>query len=345
MPSAPTEGGGLSRRAAGLSLLAMGLAPRGRVGLAQEARFMRIAAGTVNGTYYPVGELIAGLISSPPGARDCGDGGGCGVPSLIAVVQTSKGSVENVAAIQEKRVESGFVQGDVAFGAFTGTGVFDGEPPMQALRALASLYRESVHLVARQGSGIAGVADLRGRRVSLDVEGSGTLVVARQVLAAWGLAPTDLRPVHEPLGRSLDMMRAGELDALFLAAGYPTAAVTELTGDSGAGLVAITGSEAVELLERHRFFTPDLIPAGTYPGLHQAVPTVGVAALWLVNAILDEALAYEIVGALWHPSAREALSRGHPKGAAIRLETALSGVAIPVHPGAARFYRERGVAE
>jgi hypothetical protein len=345
MPSASIEPArGPTRRAVGLSLLGLALAPG--LGRAQDPRFLRIATGTINGTYYPVGELIAGLISSPPGARDCAQaGGGCGVPGLIAVVQTSKGSVENVAAIQEGRVESGFVQGDVASGAFTGNGVFAGAPAMDRLRALASLYRESVHLVVRAGSGIDGLAGLRGRRVSLDVEGSGTLVVAREILAGWGMSPADLEPVHAPLGRSLDLVRSGGIDAFFLVAGYPAAAITELAGNGAATLAPIAGPEIGPLLQRHRFFTADLIPAEAYPGVGRPVPTLGVAALWVVNASLDEALAYEITGALWHPSAREALDRGHPKGAAIRLETALQGVGIPLHPGAARFYREQGVAE
>lgn len=345
MPSARIRvARGLARRAAGLALAGLMLAPR--LGRAQDPRFLRIAAGTISGTYYPVGELIAGLISSPPGARGCAESGGCGVPGLIAVVQTSKGSVENVAAIQDGRVESGFVQSDVAAGAFTGTGVFAGKPPMERLRALASLYDESVHLVVRAGAGIDGVAGLRGRRVSLDVEGSGTLVVAREILAAWGLATTDLKAVHEPLGRSLDLLREGALDAFFLVAGYPAAAISELTANGSAGLAPIAGPEVEPLLRRHRFLTADLIPADAYASTAgRPTPTVGLAALWVVGAALDEALAYEIVAALWHPAAREALSRGHPKGASIRIETALRGVAIPLHPGAARFYRERGVAE
>lgn len=344
MPSAPTRPAqGLGRRAAGLALAGLMLAPR--LGRAQDPRFLRIAAGTINGTYYPVGELIAGLISSPPGARECAESGGCGVPGLIAVVQTSKGSVENVAAIQDGRVESGFVQSDVAFGAFTGTGVFAGAAPMDRLRVLASLYDESVHLVVRAGAGIDGVAGLRGRRVSLDVEGSGTLVVAREILSAWGLATTDLQAVHEPLGRSLDLMREGAIDAFFLVAGYPAAAISELTANGSAALAPIAGPEVEPLLRHHRFLTADLIPADAYSLAGRPTPTVGVAALWVVAAALDEALAYEITAALWHPAARDALSRGHPKGASIRLETALRGVAIPLHPGAARFYRERGVAE
>lgn len=333
----------LSRRSLGaLPLVLAGL----RVAAAAEdSRYLRIGTGPVSGTYYPVAELIAGLISMPDGDQRCDPELGCGVRGLILVAQTSKGSVENVTGIEEGQIESGFVQSDVAYGAFSGTGVFAGRPPMTTLRALASLYVESVHLVARTGSGIEGVADLRGRRVSLDVEGSGTLVDARLILAAHNLTPEDLQPVYAPLGRSLDLMSTGEIDALFLVAGYPAPAIAELTRDGGATLVPIAGPESGKLLREHRFFTPDTIPGGTYPNIERSLPTLGVAALWVVSATLEPALVYEITSALWRPGARAALSAGHPKGASIRLEQALRGVAIPLHPGAARYYREHGVAE
>ena len=115
----------------------------------EEARYVTIATGSVTGTYYPVGSLIANLLSRPPGARACDEAGGCGVPNLILVVEASKGSVANVEAIAAGRVETGFAQSDVTHGAFSGTGVFAGQPPMTGLRALASLYLESVHLAGR----------------------------------------------------------------------------------------------------------------------------------------------------------------------------------------------------
>jgi uncharacterized protein len=317
----------------------------GRRGRADDPRFLRLGTGSLTGTYYPIGELIARAVSSPPGARPCGEAGGCGVPGLILVVQTSKGSVENVEAIQSGEIETGFAQSDVAHGAFTGTGVFAGRAPMEALRALASLYLESVHLVAAPGSGIASVADLRGRRVSLDVEGSGTLVDARLILEGFGLSMDDLQAVHASSGKSIDLMAAGELDALFLVAGYPAAAVSELVRDRGAYLVPIAGPEAEALRQKHRFLTPDVIPGGIYEGIATATPTLGVAALWVVAAKLDEELVFEITRALWHPSTLKLLREGHPKGDAINPADALRGVAIPVHPGAASYYRAHGLTE
>lgn len=312
---------------------------------AEDARYVKIATGSVTGTYYPVGSLIADLLSRPPGARACREAGGCGVPNLILVVEASKGSVANVESIAAGRVETGFAQSDVIHGAFSGTGVFAGQPPKLGLRALASLYLESVHLLVAKESGIASVPDLRGRRVSLDVEGSGTLVDALLILEGFGLAPGDLQVTHATPGPSIDLMAAGELDAMFMVTGYPAAIVTEAVQTQGARLVPITGEAVGRLLAQHSFLTLADIPGDTYPGIGAGTPTLGVAALWVATAALDETLVYEIVRALWHPDTLAKLAAGHPKGAEILLANALRGVSIPLHPGAARFYREQGLAE
>jgi uncharacterized protein len=332
------------RRALLASALAASALGAGGPG-AEEGRYVKIATGSVTGTYYPVGSLIANLLSRPPGARACDEVGGCGVPNLILVVEASKGSVANVEAIAAGRVETGFAQSDVTHGAFSGTGVFAGQAPLTGLRALASLYLESVHLVVAQDSGIATVGDLRGKRVSLDVEGSGTLVDALLILEGFGLSPADLQVVHAPPTRSLDLMVAGELDAMFMVAGYPAAIVTEAAQGIGARLVPIVGEPVAALLERHRFLTLSDIPGDTYPSIGPGTPTLGVAALWVVTAELEEELVYAITQALWHPDTLKKLAEGHPKGVDIRLANALRGVSIPLHPGAARYYREQGMAE
>ena len=324
--------------AAGASALAAG-PTRAQDG---ETRYLRIGTGNVNGTYYRIGGLVADIVGSPPGSRPCERGGSCGVPGLIAVAQSSTGSVANVLAIEGGEAESGFVQGDVAHFALTGTGVFAGQPAALRLRTLANLYPESVHLVTRPGAGIAGVPDLRGKRVSLDAEGSGTLVDARLVLEAFGLREADVAATYTPLGPSIDLMREGRLDAFFLVAGWPAPAVSEVARDLGVGMVPLAGPPIDALLARHGFFARDTIPADAYPGV-PATPTIAVGAQWLVADGLGADLVHGLATALWHPSARERLDAGHPKGASIRLETALSGVTVPLHPGAERFYRERGL--
>jgi TRAP transporter TAXI family solute receptor len=309
---------------------------------AQEMRFFRIGTGGVAGTYYPIAGLIADIISNPPGARPCEKGGSCGVPGLVAIAQSSNGAVANVDAIASGALESGFAQSDVAYWAYTGTGIYEGQGKVENLRAIANLYPESVHIVARAGSGIKSVRELKGKRVSLDEPGSGTLVDARIILEAFGLSEKDLTPSYVKPNQAGAMMGEGQLDAFVIVAGYPTASVSELCASAGCELVPIQGPEVDALLERYPFFAKDRIPAHTYPGVGQT-ETLSVGAQWLVGAEVDEDLVYGITKALWHENARKLLDDGHIKGRAITLETALDGIAIPLHPGAARYYREVGL--
>lgn len=323
-----------------LTLVAVALAAPGPA--AQDVRFLVIGTGGIGGTYYPIGGVIAQAISSPPGSRPCDRGGSCGVPGLVAVAQSSHGSVANVEAIQGGTIETAFVQSDIAYWAYTGTGIFEGREPMTGLRAIASLYPESLHLVAQRDSGIETPADLRGRRVSLDEPGSGTLVNARLVLEAYGVGEDEIEAAYVKSTPAIGRMRAGTLEAFFLVAGYPAASVEELAEQMEIDLVPIEGPEADALLEAYPFYMHDLIPSLTYHGV-LATPTVAVGALWLASAELDEELVYAITRALWNDATRQLLDTGHAKGRAITLETALDSVSVPLHPGAERFYRELGL--
>ena len=311
---------------------------------AQEMQFFRIGTGGVAGTYYPIGGLIADIISNPPGARPCERGGSCGVPGLVAIAQSSNGAVANVNAIQSGALESGFIQSDIAYWAFTGTGIYEGRGEAENLRAIANLYPESIHLVARQGAGIASVPDLRGKRVSLDEPGSGTLVDARIILEAYGLSEEDLQPEYIKSSPAVGRIKNDQLDAFIITAGYPTGSVVELCATVGCELVPIDGPEVDQLIEEHRFFHKDTIPAGVYEGVGET-QTISVGAQWAVGADIDEELVYGITRALWHDNAHTLLQNGHAKGREITLETALHGIAIPLHPGAERFYREAGVLD
>jgi hypothetical protein len=327
-------------------LAAAALALLGAVAPAQtqEMQFFRIGTGGVAGTYYPIGGLIADIISSPPGARPCDKGGSCGVPGLVAIAQSSNGSVANVNAIKSGELESGFVQSDVAYWAYTGTGVFEGQGKVENLRAIANLYPESIHVVAREGAGIETIADLAGKRVSLDEPGSGTLVDARIILEAYGLSEDDIEAEYIKPSPAVAKIRDNQLDAFIIVAGYPTGSVVELSSSVGADLVPVDGAEVDALLEQYQFFARDVIPAGTYEGIDET-KTISVGAQWVVGAEVDEELVYGITKALWHENARALLDAGHAKGAAITLETALDGIGIPLHPGAERYYREVGLLQ
>ena len=309
----------------------------------EEVRYFRIGTGPTAGTYFPIGALIAGIISGPPGGPSCDEGGGCGVPGLIAVAQATDGSVANLAAIAQGRFDAALAQADIVHWAYTGEGPFEGQGQNTALRAIANLYPESVHLVTRRDSAIDSVADLRGKRVSLDTAGSGTRADADLILEAFGLGETDIVHIYATLDRAADLIEAGEIDALFFVGGYPAQGVSTLADQNLVTLVPIDGPPAQAIREMYPFFSVDTIPAGTYAGI-RAVETLSVGAQWVVGATAPEDLVYAIAAALWNPENRRLLDGGHAKARLIRPETALSGITIPLHPGAARYYSEQGAA-
>ncbi|WP_136649609.1 TAXI family TRAP transporter solute-binding subunit [Paracoccus aeridis] len=311
---------------------------------AQDMAFFRIGTGGTAGTYYPIGGLLANAISAPPGSRACEDGGACGVPGLVASAVASNGSVANVNAIMGGALESGFAQGDVAAWAYTGTGIWEGQPKAEKLRAIANLYPESIHLVATQASGIKSVADLRGKRVSLDEPGSGTLVDAQLILAAAGLAEGDVKPEYLKPDQAADRMKDGAMDAFFFVGGYPAGAIAELASQQDVVIVPIEGEVADKVLE-NKFFATDTIPAGTYDNQEADVTTIAVGAQWLTSADQPEELIYNITKAVWNDATRKQLDAGHAKGKMIVKENATAGLGLPLHPGAERFYREAGLIQ
>lgn len=309
---------------------------------AQDMNFFTIGTGGTGGTYFPLGGTIANAISNPPGSSSCEDGGSCGVPGLVAVAQSSRGSVANVNGIKSGLLSSGFSQSDVAYWAYSGTGTFEGQEAMTDLRAIAALYPEHIHLIASKASGIKSVADLKGKRVSLDEPGSGTYVDAKIILEAFGMTEADVTVENLKPGPAADAIRNGQLDALIFVGGYPAGTLVELASSAEVTVVPISGPEVDKMLETYSFFSKDTIPAGTYEGT-EAAETVAVGAQWLTSAKLDEELIYNITKALWNEKSRRLLDVGHAKGKSVKAETALEGIGIPLHPGAERFYREAGL--
>jgi uncharacterized protein len=309
---------------------------------AQDITFFRIGTGGTAGTYFPIGGLIANAISNPPGSRTCADGGSCGVPGVVATAVASNGSVANVNAINSGAMQSGFTQSDVAYWAFNGSGIYEGRPKVETLRAIANLYPESFHLVVRKGAGVKSIKDLKGKRMSLDEPGSGTLVDARLILAAYGMTEKDVKAEYLKPQQSADKLKDGALDAFFSVSGWPQGAIAELAATTGIDLVPIDGPEAEGLIKQYSFFAADEIPDGAYKGV-AGVKTVSVNAIWATSSKQPEQLIYNITAALWNPSTRKLLDSGHAKGKTIKLETATQGLGIPLHAGAEKFYKEKGV--
>ena len=311
---------------------------------ADKVSFFRIATGPTSGTYFSVGKTLASVISHPPGAEPCDVGGRCGVPGLIAIAQTTDGSVANARSVDMGLVESGMAQADVVFDAFWGTGEFAEGAPLDRIRVIANLYREVVHLVTRYESDIDSVADLRGRRVSLDLPGSGTHADALTILAAHGLGPGDVEAHAADSSDAADLLLAGELDAFFLIAGPPHPGIANLAERGAIRLVSIGGAPAQRLAEENAFLSPVVLPPRLYRYIGE-VETLAMGASWIVNETVDDDLIYAIVRALFNPANRARLYAAPEKTGHIALQTTLEGVPIFLHPGAKRYYLEAGLLE
>jgi len=305
-------------------------------------RFMRIGTGSTAGTYFPIGGLIANAISRPPGTRPCEKGGSCGVPGLIAVAQSTGGSVDNVHQLANHTIDLALCQADIAYWARTGTEVFAEAGAMPGLVALARLYDEKVHVVVRADSDIETVEDLRHRRVAPGEAGSGTLADVRLLLGAYGIGEADVLPVYDKPGPAADLLVAGEIDAFFFVGSAPVPVVTELAQTVPIRLIGLSGPVIKAMANRHAYLTQGVIPGGVYAGIPRAVPTLSVGAVLITTEAMQDEMAYEIVRGIWHPNMYH-LFQDDVVGLAMSAQAAPHGTGIPLHPGAQRYYEDSGV--
>lgn len=301
----------------------------------------QIVTGSTGGTYFPVGQLIAGLVSHPPGVDRCESAPVCGPSGLIVSARTSDGAVANVLSVNRGTADSGFAQGDVVADAVAGRGVFRGAGRQRQIRIIAELFPEDVHLIVAEKSRIAKVADLRGKRVSLGVDSSGTSVTVHAILAAYGLAGWRMKVRHESADVDAQLMQKGQLDAFFFVGGPPVGLIDDLITRGVARLVPIDGTGRNALLKATPALQAATIASGTYHGT-PAIETVSVHALWIVNARAADDLVYGIAKSLFNPANRPALQAEGGSAAFIRLDTALGDLPAPLHSGAERFFREVG---
>jgi TRAP transporter TAXI family solute receptor len=312
-----------------LALLALASVAAACGGDASTSRFLSIATGGTGGVYYPYGGGIARLLDEH-------------VPGIRATAEVTSASVDNLKLIRDGRADLAFTLADTLADAVAGEAAFEGRAV--PARSLAVLYSNYTHLVTLASSGIGTVADLRGRTVSIGSPGSGTEVIALRILGAAGLDPVaDMRRQGLGATESADALKDGKIDAFFFSGGLPTAAIQDLAHTQNLTvrfvptadlLPAITGAHG------DLYFRLD-IPAGAYPGVTAPVPTVGVANVLVCGASMDEALAYDITRVLFEH--QDELAAIHPEARGLALDRAASGSPAPYHPGAVRYYRERGL--
>jgi TRAP transporter TAXI family solute receptor len=319
---------------AGLALVAASRAQPPRLSF-------EVATGSTAGTYFPMGELIASIVSHPPGLARCETSGACGPPGLIVSARTSEGAVGNVLAVNAGNVDSGLAQANVVADAVAGRGAFRKVGRQSHLRVIANLFPETVQLVVAARSHIAKLADLRDKRVSLGTEGSGAGVFAREILAAYRVPVSRLKLRNESYDVAAGLLQQGKLDAFFFLGGAPSPLVGDLVGHGTAKLIAIDGKARRGLLARVPSLSAGMIPADVYPGTGP-IQTVSSRTLWVVKDSVSPDLVYGILRALFHPANRALLDAGDPSARYVRLDQATAGITAPLHPGAEHFYRDMG---
>ncbi|MBR6729437.1 MAG: TAXI family TRAP transporter solute-binding subunit [Clostridia bacterium] len=287
---------------------------------------MTMGTGGTSGTYYGYGGVLGQYITNNAGVN-------------VTVVSTD-GSKANIQGIDAGNYQLGTVQSDVMSYAWEGTRSFEAEGKIDSFRTVAGLYAEAVQLVTMDPA-IKTVADLKGKAVSIGAPGSGVYFNAIDVLTAAGLAETDIKAQYQSFADSADALKDGKIDAAFIVAGAPTPAITELCTTNQAYLVPIDGAVAESLMASCPFYTAYTVPAGTYAGQTEDVKTVTVKATLIVNADATEDDVYKLTAAIFDNA--EAIKAENAKGAELSLENATSGMTVPFHAGAAKYFAEKGV--
>ncbi|MGH2373109.1 MAG: TAXI family TRAP transporter solute-binding subunit [Candidatus Methylomirabilaceae bacterium] len=288
-----------------------------------------IATGTTGGVYFPLGGGLASLISKH-------------IPGVTATAEVTPASVDNMRLIQAKRTDVAMTLADTASDAFRGEEAFRGSPI--PIRTLVPLYNNFNHLITMEGTGIATMSDLRGKRVSVGPPGSGTEVTAVRILEAAGLHPDrDIRRERLGPAPSADAMKDRKIDAFFWSGGLPTASVLDLAVSPGVRIRLIPMDALVPVLQRKygNLYFRSVIQKEFYPGMPTDAPTIGVANLLVVHQDFDAELAYQITKLVFER--RPDLAQVHKEAANITLIGAAAKSPVPYHPGAIRYYRERNV--
>lgn len=293
------------------------------------ATFINVATGGTGGTYYPLGGAMAKIFND-------------NIEGVTANAQATGASVENIGLVSTGETEVAFVQNDVTYYAWTGTESFAESEPIKNIRGMAMLYPEVVQIIANADAGIASIEDLAGKKVAVGAPGSGTEVNARQLLEIHGMTYDDLgKTDYLSFNEAANNLKDKNIDAAFVTGAIPTSAVTEVTQTSDIVVIPVDSAKITELIAKYPFYTEVVIPGGEYRGNDTDVITPAVMAMLVVPEDLDEELAYQMTKFLFEQ--RQVIVETHDRGNDIKLETALEGMPIDVHPGSQRYYDEQGI--
>lgn len=288
-----------------------------------ETVFINIATGGTAGVYYPLGGAMAEVLNS-------------NIEGVNATAESTGASVANINMLKDDSVQIAFVQNDIAYYAANGVEMFK-DNKVDTIKGLCTLYPETIQIVTLDKSGIQTLADLKGKRVAVGAAGSGTEANARQILEENGISYDDITVQYLSFAEAASNLKDGNVDAAFVTAGHPTAAIQDIAAQHNVVLIPVPGDIADKLIEKYPFYTKLTIPAGTYPKQEQDVEAVSVKAMLAVTDAMDEEMANKIVSAIY--GNLDAVKAAHSVGALVTKESAQDGMSVPLHPGAEKYFQ------
>ncbi len=288
-------------------------------------KFINIATGGTAGTYFPLGGAMAELINK-------------NVPGANASAQSTGASVANVNMLKDGKVDLALIQNDIAFYAVNGTEMFK-DKKVDNFKGIATLYPETIQIVALEKAGIKSIADLKGKRVAVGARGSGTEANARQILEQYGITYNDIKVQYLSFGEAASGLKDGNVDVAFVTAGHPTAAIQDIAVQNKIVLVPIEAAKADSLIKKYPFYTKVQIPANTYQGQAAAADAVAVQAMLVVADKMSADDVYAVTKAIYGNLDR--IKAAHAVGKSITKETSQNGMSIKLHAGAEKFFKEK----
>ncbi len=293
---------------------------------AHAQQFINVLTGGTSGVYYPLGVAIGKIYGEK-------------IPGVKTQVQATKASVENLVLLQQGRGELAFTLGDSLKAAWEGDAEAGFKSKLDKLRVIGAIYPNYIQIVATSESGIKTLADLKGKSLSVGAPKSGTELNSRAILAAAGMSYKDLGKVeYLPFAESVDLMKNRQLAATLQSAGLGVASLKDLSNSTQISVVSVP-KETVDKIGPP--FVSTVIPAKTYTGQEQDVPTAAVINYLVTSSAVSDDLAYQMTKEIFENLPE--LVNAHAAGKEIKLATAASGSPVPLHPGAIRFYKEKGV--
>jgi len=295
---------------------------------AQNKNIISIATAPMGGVWYSYGGVIANVISKY-------------LPGVQATAEATNGAVDNVKLVGSGRAELALMMADVGYDAFMGRGSFKAKVSIQNL---ATLHHNYNYAVCLEGKGIDSIRDLKGKRVSTSTPGSGAEVVALRVLEAYGMDPNkDIKRERLSAAESSGALKDGKIDAFFWNGGIGAAAITDLAATPGIKIKLIDQGDIIDTIVKKYgpIYFKTFIPAKSYLGINYDAYTLGLCNLLICNPSIDENLAYGILKTLFDH--KEELALGHAVGKDLKLENAVINSPLPYHPGAIRYFTEKGL--